>query len=148
MSEISRYESRRGLINESSENIFRFIADIRNFEQLIRGGSLTDIRYEADSISFRAGMLGTVSVRITGRTEFSEVSYAGNAMQVNDFVLAVLLTEKASENTEVRVVLSAALNPLLKMMAAEPIREFLERVISEMENFRDWQNIKDRTQAP
>jgi carbon monoxide dehydrogenase subunit G len=148
MSDISRYESRTGLVNESSQNIYMFITDVRNFEQLIRGDSLTDIRFEPGSISFKAGMLGTVSIRLSGKTEFTEVNYSGSAMQVNDFTLSVYLNELKQGSTEVRVLLSVALNPLLKMMAAEPIRAFLDRLISEMESFSYRQNIKDRTQVP
>lgn len=148
MSEISRYESRRGMVSATSAEIFRFITDIRNFEQLIRSDNLTDLSFEADSITFKAGMLGTVDLRISSRTEFSEVCYTGNAMQVKDFTISVVLNEQSGGKTEVRMILSAMLNPLLKMVAADPIRQFLDRIISEMENYRGWQNIRSRTQAP
>jgi hypothetical protein len=34
------------------------------------------------------------------------------------------------------------MNPLLKMIAADPVKQFLETLIKEMEKFRDWKNIK------
>ena len=40
-------------------------------------------------------------------------------------------------------MLSADLNPMMKMMASGPINQFLEILINEMENFRDWENIKE-----
>jgi len=38
-------------------------------------------------------------------------------------------------------MLSADLNPVMKMMAAKPINQFLETLINEMESFRDWRSI-------
>jgi hypothetical protein len=42
--------------------------------------------------------------------------------------------------TEVKVTLTADLNPMMKMMATKPIALFLEILIKEMENFRDWRD--------
>ena len=44
---------------------------------------------------------------------------------------------------DVQVILSADLNPMMKMMAAKPIRQFLEMLVHEMENFRGWKEIKE-----
>jgi hypothetical protein len=40
----------------------------------------------------------------------------------------------------VKVTLGADLNPMMKMMAVKPIRQFLEMLIDEMEKFTDWRN--------
>ncbi len=44
---------------------------------------------------------------------------------------------------EVKVTLSADLNPMMKMVAAKPISQFLELLISEMEAFNGWNNTKE-----
>ena len=43
---------------------------------------------------------------------------------------------------EVKVVLTADLNPMMKMIAAKPIGQFLEMLINEMEKFSGWKELK------
>ena len=47
------------------------------------------------------------------------------------------------EHADVKVTLSADLNPMMKMMASKPIGQFLEMLINEMESFRGWKETKE-----
>jgi hypothetical protein len=87
-------------------------------------------------------MLGTVSVRLSEKKEYSKVVFTGDALKKNDFILTLVISENAENHAEVRVMLSADLNPMIKMIATKPIGQFLEMLINEMESFRDWKNIK------
>jgi len=138
VSEISTFESRSGRVKCSAEELFNFVTDIRNFERIIPRGSTGDIKIDKDSCSIRVNMLGTVSVRISETAKFNKVVYSGNAMHINDFTLVLNILGKSDKEAEVKVILSAEMNPFLKMMAVEPVRQFLETLIREMENFRGW----------
>ena len=59
----------------------------------------------------------------------------------NDFLLSLLIDEKGDNLAEVQISLKADLNPMLKMMASKPIEQFLEMMIVQMENFREWGNV-------
>ena len=43
---------------------------------------------------------------------------------------------------EVKVLLNAELNPMMKMIAAKPIEQFLEMLIAEMEKFKAGSKIE------
>ncbi len=141
MSDISVFESRTGTLSCTSEEVYNFVTDIRNFGQFIPDGTLTHWQAERDSCSFRVSVAGAISVRITGKVPYSRVSYNGDALKKNDFSLVLNINNSKSDSAEVKILLEAELNPMLRMMASKPVVQFLEMMISEMEKFREWRNI-------
>lgn len=117
---------------------FGFITDIRNLGQFIPEGSIKNWNATADSCSFGAPPLGTVKVRISEKMPFSLVSFSGDALQKNDFNLNIQIINNEIIPAEIRLILIANLNPVLKKMASGPIEKFLETLISEMEKFDKW----------
>ena len=83
-------------------------------------------------------MLGTVSVRLAEKEMCKRVVFKGDALKKNDFELVLNITDNAGQPAEVKVHLNAELNPMMKMIAAKPIEQFLEMLISEMEKFKGW----------
>jgi carbon monoxide dehydrogenase subunit G len=142
MSDLSFFQSRSGKLSCNAEEVFTFVTDIRNFEQFIPGGSINNWTAETEFCSFSVSMLGTVSVRLTEKEQYSKVIYNGDALKKNDFTLTLDISGNEKEPADVKVSLSADLNPMMKMMAVKPINQFLEMLIKEMENFREWSNTK------
>jgi hypothetical protein len=142
MTNQSHYESRTGSLQGTAEECFRFVTDIRNFERFIPKGNINNWQAERESCSFSVAMLGTVSVRIVEAEEFSRVVFNGDALKKNDFNLFLHFTGDINKPAEVKVVLTADLNPMMKMIAANPIGQFLEMLINEMEKFSGWKELK------
>ena len=143
MSDLSQFRSRTGFLNSSPEECFVFVTDIRNFERFIPQDTISNWQSGRDSCSFSVSMLGSVSVRIARKEEFSRVVYNGDALKKNDFELVLNITDNINKRTEVLVELNADLNPMMKMIATRPIGQFLEMLINEMENFTGWKDIKE-----
>jgi carbon monoxide dehydrogenase subunit G len=135
---ISTYESRQGKIDCGAEDIYNFVTDIRNFERFIPPDTFTDMKIERDSCSFRVGMLGEVTIRLKEKFFPEKVIFSGYARQVNDFSLIMNIISPEAGKSEVKVDLSADMNPFLKMIADEPLRLFLSKLIEEMESFKGW----------
>ena len=135
MKDNSNFESRTGNLSCTSEALFNFITDIRNFEQFIPDGVIQNWQATADNCNFQVPPLGFVNIRISDRTQYSTVVYSGNALQKNDFNLFIHISENEKNLAEVRLSLTAELNQVMKIMAAAPIERFLETLISEMEKF-------------
>ena len=142
MDNISHFESRTGRLTCTSGELFDFVSDIRNFEQFIPPDSVRNWHSERESCSFSVSMVGTVSFRLTVKEPYKKVAFSGDAFKKNDFLLTLNIVETVSDNCEVKVSLDAELNPVLKMMATKPIGQFLEILITEMEKFKDWRNIR------
>jgi len=139
MDNISHFESRTGQLTCSYRELFDFVTDLRNFEQFTRNGAINNWQAEREACSFSVSMLGTVSLRVTMKESYKKVAFTGDALKKNDFSLVLDISDNIKNSAEVKVSLDAELSPMLRMMAAEPIARFLEVLINEMENFRNWE---------
>jgi carbon monoxide dehydrogenase subunit G len=140
MSSRSTYESRTGKLDYTAEDVYYFMTDLRNFRRFIPPGTISDLKMEQDSCSFRVSALGTVNIHIGEKVMYNKIMFSGNALHVNDFSLIMDLHDTENRHSEVKVTLNAEMNPVLKMVASEPVRQFLETLVQEMEKFRDWKN--------
>jgi carbon monoxide dehydrogenase subunit G len=134
----SNFVSRTGKLSCKPETVYNFITDIRNFKQFIPPGNIQNWQATDDNCSFQVPPIGSATIKITEKSPFSSVIFSGDALQKNDFTLNVHITENEKNLADVRLSLSADLNPFLKMMASDPIEKFLEMLISEMEKFEMW----------
>jgi hypothetical protein len=139
MDDLSNFESRSGKLSANAETVFAFLTDIRNFERFAPKGTIDNWQAQRDSCSFSVSMIGTVTVRIAGKEKYSKVIYSGDALKKNDFTLTLHIADTLTKQSIVRVVLSADLNPVMKIMVSKPIVQFLEMIIHEMESFRGWE---------
>lgn len=138
MAEHSYFESRSGKPSCTPEQIFSFVTDVRNFERFIPSGSVVDWKATQDSCSFTIPRVGDVSLSIVQKEENSLVAYKGNAIKNNNFDLILYISRKPDNKADVKAALNAELNPMMKMIASKPIRQFLEMIIDRIENFNCW----------
>lgn len=138
MAENTIFESRKGELKCPPERAFSFLTDIRNFRQFIPDGSVTEVVLEKESCSFRIDMLGSVSLFIADKTEFSMVVYKGTIPQIRDFSISVQVSDKGSGKCDATIIVQAEFNSFLKMFIAKPLKKALEQIISTMENFSGW----------
>jgi carbon monoxide dehydrogenase subunit G len=138
MAEVSTFESRTGKLSCSAGQAFDFLTDLRNFKQFIPGNTISDLAIEIDSCSFRVDMLGKVRIHISEKVRPGKIIYSGIVPQIHDFSMSVDIIDNPPANSEAKLYIRAEINPFLKMMAAEPVRKVLEKIIDEMEKFKDW----------
>jgi hypothetical protein len=143
MSDLSHFESRSGQLTCSNEDVYSFVTDIRNFEQFVPEGTISNWQADKESCSFSVSMMGIVSVRITEKEQYCKVVYSGDALKKNDFSIILKISDLNTKSSEVKVMLNADLNPMLKTIAAKPIAQFLEMLIGEMEKFEGWKDVKE-----
>jgi len=138
MSELSHYQSRPGRLSCNPAEAFAFITDMRNFGRFVNEGSISNWHAEKEACSFSVSMLGTVNVRLIEKEFSTRVIYQGDALSKNDFTIFVEISGGPSAQAEVNLSLSANMNPVMKMMADKPVKQFLEMLMQEIERFRDW----------
>ncbi len=142
MGNSSIFESRYGKVSCSSREIFDFVTDARNFGQFVPEDKINSWKAEKESCSFSVPMVGTVAVRLSEKSEFTKVVYEGDALKKEDFILTLNIYENINDLTGFNVILTADLNPMMKMVAIKPINQFLEMLVTEMEKFTGWKEAK------
>jgi len=138
MGNISYFESRPGLVSCTAEDVFNFVTDIRNFEQFVPKDTINNWQAEKEICRFNVSVVGNVIVRLSEKVMFNRVVFSGDALADNDFSLVLNIFDNGTDPAEVKISLNADLNPMLKMMAAKPIGQFLEMLVNKMENFTGW----------
>jgi hypothetical protein len=141
MTLLTEFKSRRGILRCSASEAFRFVSDLRNFRQFIHDIRVDDLKIDSDSCSFHISPVGEVKMSISAKVPVKEVHYTGSLLKPDDFLLLLELNENSAGVAEVDLTARADLNPALKMMATKPVEKFLEGLISEMEKFRNWNDI-------
>ncbi|MCD4769238.1 MAG: SRPBCC family protein [Bacteroidales bacterium] len=143
MDKMLKFESRIGKVNVSSKKIFVFITDMRNFRQILPAKGITDWQADSDSCSFEVSPVGKANLRIINSDPDNTVKYAGDGLNNTQFFLWVQLKEVSENDTRVKITLKADLNPMIKVMASGPIKDFLEKLIIGMETFDRWDPVKE-----
>lgn len=119
------------------------MTDIRNFERFIPERTINAWYAEKESCRFKVSMLGEVNVRLIEKEKYNKVVYSGDALRKNDFLLTINISDNDERPADVQLMLSADLNPMMKMIASKPIEQFLEILIKEMETFCGWKEIRE-----
>lgn len=139
---MNKFESRQGIVNYKEEVIYNFLTDIRNFDRFIPAETVKHWHATADSCSFEVPYAGKTGFSIRNKTPFSEVDYAGQGMNT-EFSLKILIHKEGEDKAGIKVFMLADLNPILKMMVAKPLEQFLTKLMDEMEKFDGWEDIKE-----
>lgn len=148
MADETEFISRSGTIKAPADKVFRFVGDIRNFGKFVPADTFKNWEADADSCSFEISPLGKASLTIAERDPESKVKYEGSAFNNTSFRLWFQFREPEEEVTRFRIIIRADLNPFYKLMAKGPVNEFLEKVVSEIENYNDWDDVVTDTQSP
>ena len=143
MSEMSKFESRVGSVKQSSKTVHTFVTDMRNFHQFIPGDKLTNWKAEKDNCEFEIAPIGKAKLKIIESDPYKVVKFEGVGLNNTTFFLWVQLKEVSENETKVKITIKADLNPMIKMMAAKPLKDFLEKLVSGIESYDGWNKVSD-----
>lgn len=134
------------MVSYSPEVVFHFIADIRNFRRFMPSASFSDIDLKEDSCSFRVDTLGKVNVKISEKVIYSKIVFSASALEQNNFLITVFLSETQNRHSEIKLTFEAEMNQMLKMVASGFVIQFLDTLVDEMGKFNGWNDIMEENQ--
>lgn len=132
---MTTYESKIGKIQSSEEKIYTFLSNFNNFSEFLPEEQVQDWKSDENSCSFTIGGMGGVGLEIVERTPFTLIKMSGNGMSQVDFFMWIQLKALGENDTRVKMTMKADLNPMIQMMAAKPLKKFLDMMVDYMENF-------------
>lgn len=123
-------EGNKIVVNKTAKDLFDFLADFKNFEQLMPEEVQ---KFEADETSFVFGIKGMPDVRLIKK---SEVDPTQIILEGASSKLPVELKADITENgdsSEVKLTFDGDFNPMIKMMVQKPLKKFIETLTSNIE---------------
>jgi len=119
---MTRIESQEVAVNKSQEEIYNFISNFNNFNQLMPS-SVEDLKTTENTCSFNLKGMPTIRLKIGDKTPFTHVSMIADGGQI-EFSLNCSL-ESDGDNCKAQLFFEAELNMMMKMMVEKPLTNFL-----------------------
>jgi hypothetical protein len=141
MSSFSIFESRTASLSCTPEEFYSFVTDMRNFHQFIPDGTAREWESTPENCRINVPPVGNITIWIGNKVPCSEVLFSGNSSQIPEFYMHAAIAEAVSGKAEVKLKLSADLNPFIKLIAATPLEQLMNSIVEEMEKFNGWTTI-------
>ena len=139
----STFESNIKQIPHKQESVFNTLSDLNNlqvlkdrFEQVKdqipedkrkEMEKLKDLRFDSDSITINAPMVGDLKMRIIDRDFPKTIKFETTNSPVPLF-LWIQLKQVAPEDTKMKMTIKADLNPFIKPMVSKPLQDALDKI--------------------
>ena len=112
------------VVKKSQKEMFEFLTDLKNFEQLMPESIQ---KFEVDGDSFIFGLKGMPEIRLVlkEKTEYSNITL-GAASSKLPFTLSSDINELSENESEVVLSFNGDFNPMMAMMVKKPLTKFIE----------------------
>ncbi len=117
-------EGNKVTVNKSQKEMFEFLTELQNFEQLMPE-SIQKFEVEGDSFIF--GLKGMPEIRLVlkEKTEYSNITL-GAASSKLDFELTADIEEIDNNTCDVQLEFNGKFNMMMAMMVKKPLTSFIE----------------------
>lgn len=111
-------------VPKSQKEIFSFITDLNNFEQLMPESIQ---KFEVDGDSFVFGLKGMPEIRLVlkEKNEFDNVVLAAASSKLS-FTLTTKIDAISDTNSDVQLLFEGEFNPMMAMMIKKPLQKFID----------------------
>jgi carbon monoxide dehydrogenase subunit G len=118
-------------IKKSQKELFEFLCDLNNFEQLMPENAQ---KFEVDGDSFIFGLKGMPEIRLVlqEKTEYSQI-VLGAASSKLPFTLTANINEIDEANAEANLKFEGDFNPMMAMMIKKPLQKFIDTLSENIE---------------
>jgi hypothetical protein len=134
---MTRFESKISTINANKEKIFDILSDFNNLEKykgnIPENDNIKDIVCTADSCEFTVNPVGKIGLRIVERTPSSEIALKSEQSPIK-FLMWIHLEQVNENETQLKIMLDADINVILKGMITGPIQKFIDILSTQLTN--------------
>ena len=120
------FESQVKQVSYPAETIFSLLCDFNNFADVMQNERIKNWQSTSDTCRFTIEGVGELGLRIVEREPFSTLKYTADGKTPFNFYLWVQIKEAALNDSYIKLTIKADMNPMLKMVASQPIQKFLD----------------------
>lgn len=119
-----KLETPKVAVQKSQKELFEFLTDLNNFEQLMPESKE---KFEVDGDSFIFGLKGMPEIRLVlkEKNEFDRI-VLGAASSKLSFTLSAIIDAKDDTNSDVQLLFDGDFNPMMAMMVKKPLQKFID----------------------
>jgi carbon monoxide dehydrogenase subunit G len=128
---MTRIESKHVEIARPAQDLYTFLQDMNNFQQLLPQDRISDWKSDGTSCSFKVAGAATIGLMLDGGTPPNHVRLKSTERSPFPFTLDVNLQEKDGR-TQAFQVFEADINPFIKMMVESPLKHLFDHIADKM----------------
>jgi carbon monoxide dehydrogenase subunit G len=128
---MTRIESKKVTIAKPAAELYAFLQDMNNFQQLLPEGRISEWQSDGKSCSFKVQGAATIGLMLDGGEAPSLVKMKATERSPFPFTLDVHLQE-ANGSTTLWQIFNADLNPFIKMMVEKPLGNLFDHIAERM----------------
>ena len=128
---MTKIESNKKNINKRIEFVYSFLEDINNLEKIMPD-RVVDWQSTSESCYFTIKGTASLGMKIEEKKPSTFIKLINDGKVPFTFNFLMELAELDNENTSVQFIFNADLNPMLKMMAVSPLKNFLNILLENL----------------
>jgi hypothetical protein len=122
---MTKFESEIKKSQHNDNQIFSFISNFNNFENLIPKDKITGWQSSEDSCRFSVNGIGEAGLKIIDKEPYKTVKYSTDGKVPFNFYLWIQLKQVDINDTRIKLTIKADLNSMMKMMVGKQVKQFL-----------------------
>ncbi len=122
---MTKFESKKVIVNASCQVVYEFMADFSNFEKLLPQ-EVSNWKVDGDSCSFKIEGIGDLSMRIASKKPCSQINIVSDGSNPVDYNLDCYFYSYDKDRCEVELIFDAELTAFMEMVAANPLQNFVD----------------------
>ncbi|MFH2096021.1 MAG: hypothetical protein ABIJ16_09980 [Bacteroidota bacterium] len=130
---MTRIESDKKTVNKPDEILFGFLCNLNNWEQLMPD-RVADWKSTETSCYFSIKGTANLGMRIYKTEPYSGIMLADDGKVPFPFRFEVIINKLDYLSSEILFAFEADLNPMLKMLAVAPLKNFLNMIADKLQN--------------
>ena len=128
---MTRIESKQVEIAKPAQQLYDFLLDMNNFQQLLPQERISEWKSDGASCSFKVQGAATIGLKIDGGSAPELLKLKATERSPFPFTLDVHLKENAGV-TAIHQVFEADLNPFIKVMVEKPLKNLFDHIADRM----------------
>ena len=121
---MTKIESEKQIINKPIETVFNFLSNFNNFEKLMPE-QIINWKSTEDSCSFTIKGMTDLSMKITKRKQYSEITMVPDGKAPFEYELISSLKAETENKCSSQLIFNAELNTMMSMMVSKPLGNFV-----------------------
>ncbi len=118
-------------INASREDLFEFLSDFNNYEQLMPD-QIVNWKSDTDGCSFTISGMLSLALKFREKNPHDKIDIIPDGKSPIHFTLKIRLEENSPEQTTANVEVDADLNPMMAMMAKRPLENLVQMISAKL----------------
>jgi len=130
------FESKTLDIAASQSRIYTYLADFRNFGELMPS-EITNWKADATTCSFTIQNMADLNMGYGDSIPQEKIIMKSQGKNPFDYDLNILIQNENEDLSEVKIVFNADLNPMLAMMASTPLKNFINMLVEKLKEIME-----------